>query len=208
MFLTRAGIKRLMQNAYKGGGLRIRNNGKGISITGSTWAVFFLAGEMPKETLGDLISMVGELPGKHECYKADKDGNQMEIWDDTLMDAMEIAESGGRDLEVTPVTVDSFPYSMRILQESNREITLIDDRIRSIVQPSLVDVDDDETLPNGPTLCRGNIIGTPVHTICWSNNRMAFCAMPIITHDDSITEIIRGMEDMALWGFKSPGDKE
>lgn len=203
MFLARSGLRRLMRNAYKGGGLRIRNTGEGISITGSSWAVYFLAGEIPKETLGDLISMVGELPERGESYTADKNGNQMEIWDDTWQNAMEIAGSGGEDLEITPVVVEGFPYFMRILQDCNMQITLIDERMKDIVQPSLIDPDDDETLPDGPMLCTGNIIGTTVHTICWSNNRMAFCVMPIITHDENIIEIIRGLENMPLWGIKT-----
>lgn len=195
-----------MQNAYKGGGIRIRNTGEGISITGSSWEVYFLAGEIPKETLGDLISMVGELPERGESYTADKNGNQMEIWDDTWQNAMEIAGSGGNDLEVTPVVVEGFPYLMRILQDCNMQITLIDERMKQIVQPSLIDSDDDETLPDGPILCTGNIIGMPVHTICWSNNRMAFCVLPIIPYDENIIEIIRGLENMPLWGIKTTGD--
>ena len=147
--------------------------------------------------------MVGELPERGESYTADKNGNQMEIWDDTWQNAMEIAGSGGNDLEVTPVVVEGFPYLMRILQDCNMQITLIDERMKQIVQPSLIDSDDDETLPDGPMLCTGNIIGTTVHTICWSNNRMAFCVMPIITHDENIIEIIKGLENMPLWGIKT-----
>ena len=94
----------------------------------------------------------------------------------------------------------------RLLQDCNMQITLIDERMKEIVQPSLIDSDDDETLPDGPMLCTGNIIGTTVHTICWSNNRMAFCVMPIITHDENIIEIIRGLENMPLWGIKTMGD--
>ena len=146
MFLTRSGIKRLMQNAYKGGGLRIRNDGQGISISGSSWAVYFLAGEIPKESLGDLISMVGELPERGESYTADKNGNQMEIWDDTWQNAMEIAGSGGEDLEITPVVVEGFPYFMRILQDCSMQITLIDERMKEIVQPSLIDSDGTHNL--------------------------------------------------------------
>ena len=99
--------------------------------------------------------------------------------------------------------VEGFPYFMRILQDCSMQITLIDERMKEIVQPSLIDSDDDETLPDGPMLCTGNIIGTTVHTICWSNNRMAFCVMPIITHDENIIEIIRGLENMPLWGIKT-----
>jgi len=200
MFLTRNGIKRLLQNTYKGGGLRIRNNGKGLSICGSSWAVFFLAGEIPKETLGDLIALVGELPGKHECYVADKNGNQMEIWDDSLMDAMEIAEAGGKELTVTPVIVEDRPYYMRVLQDNGLEVTTINERMLQIVQPSLIDADDDETLPDGPRLCTGNIIGTCVHMVCWSNNRMAFCAMPITPTDDGIVSILQDIEKIAFPG--------
>lgn len=191
-----------MKNAYKGGGLRVRNNGEGINVSGSSWTAFWYHGDIPKETLGDLVALVGELPEKWECYTADKNGNQMEIWDDSIMSAMEIAIDGGAELKVTAVTVDSFPYSMRVIQGSNNEITLIDDRLQAMIQPSLIDVKDDEELPTGPILKVGSILGTPVRLVCWKNDRMAFCAMPMIPSDENIVEMIKKFEEITLWRMK------
>lgn len=200
MFLTRAGIKKLMTNAYKGGGLYIRNDGKGISISGMTWAVFFFHGEIPKETLGDLIALVGELPETGEAYTADKNGNQMEIYDDKSITAMDVAKLAKYELERTPVILESPPYIVGILQNPETlQVTAVNRRMLEIVDKSLIDTEKGEELPDGPVSGGGTLVEArffPAAT--WWNNRMAF-SIGYISVDDHTTGLIKNLEGFELW---------
>lgn len=195
MFLARSGLKRLMRNAYKGGGLRVRRDHAGLHISGAYWTVYFIWGEWPKETMGDLISLVGVLPEQGEQYLATKDGNQMEIWDNTIDNAMEIAEDGKRYLEVSPVILNEGGRYYRMMQDpETKEIICINEAYYSYVNPELVDADDDEMLPEGPIVGYGSLLGKAVHMISWHNNRMAFAVIPERPQNERIIRICNDFE--------------
>lgn len=195
MFLTRSGLRRLMRNAYKGGGLRVRRNNGGLSISGAYWTVYFLWGEWPKETMGDLISLVGVLPEKGEQYLATKEGNQMELLDDAMQDAMQIAEDGQRDLNIRPVILEDFPKRYRMMQDPvTGEIVCIREEYYECIDLDLIDTDDDETLPDGPKLGPGSILGKSVQMVSWNNYRMAFSVIPERPNDEEIMRICKEFE--------------
>ena len=79
MFLKTNLLKRLMKQAYAGGGLVVARRGDWIYLSGSYWEVEVRKRYIPKKTMGDLISLIGELPEDGERFRAEKGGNQMEI---------------------------------------------------------------------------------------------------------------------------------
>ena len=195
MFLARSGLKRLMRNAYKGGGLRVRRDHAGLHISGAYWTVYFIWGEWPKETMGDLISLVGVLPDVGEQYLATKDGNQMEIWDDSIQNAMEISAEGKQYLELSPVILNEGTRYYRMMRDpETKEIICINEVYYSYVNPELVDADDDEMLPEGPIIGYGSLLGKVVHVISWHNNRMAFAVMPERPQNERIIKICNDFE--------------
>ena len=196
MFLTRSGLKKLMRIAYKGGGLRVRRNNGGLSISGACWTVYFLWGKWPKETMGDLISLVGVLPEQGEQYLATKEGNQMEILDDAMMDAMEIAEQGNYELYISPVILEDFPKHYRMMRNPDTgKIVCIREDYYECVDLDQVDTNDDEMLPEGPMIGRGSILGQYVDMVSWSNNRMAFAVIPERTQNPEIIRICKDFEN-------------
>ena len=200
MFLSRNGLKRLMTIAYKGGGLTVKSDGPGYSISGSYWAVYFLKGEIPKETLGDLIALVGELPDTRERYTATKEGNQIEIYDEKDMSALEIADSCKGELRRIPVMVNYHTYVLGLLQNpEDLQITPIDCRLLDIVQPALIDADDGEELPIGPLAGSGLVEGKFFNGASWTNNRMAYSVGFIEPSDDFTKGVIRSLEKSKLW---------
>lgn len=195
MFLTRSGLKRLMRNAYKGGGLRVRRDRSGLSISGAYWTVYFLWGEWPKETMGDLISLVGVLPDVGDQYLSDKNGNQMELWDDSLQSAMEIAGDAVTYLNVMPVILEEFPRYYRMMRNpKTKDIVCIKEQYFECVNPELIDADDDEMLPEGPIIGTGSILGKSVDVVSWHNNRMAFAVIPERPQEEKMIRICKDFE--------------
>ena len=200
MFLSRNGLKKLMNNAYKGGGLTVKNDGHGYSISGAYWAVYFLKGEIPKETLGDLITLVGELPENRERYVATKEGNQIEIYDEADLSALDAAEHCRDELIRVPVMINYHPYVLGLLQNpEDLQITPIDCRLLDIVQPALIDADDGEELPIGPLAGSGLVEGKFFNGASWTNNRMAYSVGFIEPSDDFTKGVIRSLEKSKLW---------
>ena len=79
MFLKTNLLNRLMKQAYAGGGLVVARRGDWIYLCGSYWEAEAEKKYISKKTMGDLISLIGELPEDGERFRARKDGNQMEI---------------------------------------------------------------------------------------------------------------------------------
>lgn len=203
MFLTKT-ISRLMARSYKGVGLRVRNDGEGYSVWGATWAVHFLHGAMPKETMGDLIKLVGEMPAKGEQYVADKEGNQYEIYSETDMNAflaVQAAQQHGRLVKVTRVRVlTEHGSELSVIQEPEGDIQTVPAAEVSMVQPGLINADDDETLPEGPYELLGELCeGLPVFGVGWINNRMAFCAARYkVPQEDPLNDLLGKLENIDL----------
>ena len=189
-----------MERSVKGGGLHVRNDGKGYSICGASWAVYFFKGEIPKETLGDLISLVGELPGDEESYTADKGGNQINIYDPDAYTAMDIATSVKIPMAKTPVVIEHGPYFLRVYQNmKSGQATVINEKLVGIVDPELIDSRNGEELPEGPFEGGGLVENTFFNAICWYNNRMAFSVARINLNGDHTEDLVKKIEQYTLW---------
>lgn len=193
-------MKKLMERSLKGGGLHVRNDGKGYSICGAAWAVYFFKGEMPKETLGDLISLVGELPGDGEAYTADKGGNQVEIYDGNALTAMDAATGCEELMEKTPVMIESYPHTLRAFQNvKTGRVTVINEKFVQIVNAELIDSNAGEELPEGP-FEGGAMVEERFHNdICWYNNTMAVTFARFILNGGLTEEIVKVLEEHDLF---------
>ena len=190
MFLKRNVLKALMTRAYKGNGLRVRNDGAGLTIAGAKWAVYFLHGDMPKETMGDLISLVGELPSRHEMYTADKNGNQMEIYDDGLMSPMDMVLN--KELAAVPLTACGVIGILRA-KESGEIIPV------PAVMLEMIDyskVDDDEEKPAGIFGDKTFVEGLFYNAACWQNDRMAFAIGEMRIENPVAKDIMKDLESL------------
>ncbi len=56
MFITSQGFKKLINEAYKGVGLRIGNDGEGYYISGGYWVIWIMHGWIPKKSWPPLSS--------------------------------------------------------------------------------------------------------------------------------------------------------
>ncbi|MBQ0113856.1 MAG: hypothetical protein KBT03_12060 [Bacteroidales bacterium] len=78
MFLNPNVLKKLMKAAYKEGMIVARDEDR-IYLAGSYWEAEIKKDFIPKETMGDIISLVGELPEDGKRFRASKEGNQYEV---------------------------------------------------------------------------------------------------------------------------------
>lgn len=188
-----------MKRAYEGNGLALRNDGQGITIYGGSFATYFLIGEIPKESIGDLICMVGELPEKGECFIANKAGNQMEMVLGERVNAMMIPELTKKILKVTPLYIERNKRAYAVLQDASLGITLVDAEKVGIVQGCLVDSDNDESLPQGPYFYRGEVEGGNIGGVCWANNRMGYFVQYRYPEEGYEMELLKDLEIHKLW---------
>lgn len=114
MFLDKKILGRMMKQAYKTGISLAMENGW-LFIQGAYWKLNIRKDFIPKETLGLIISLVGDLPEEGQRFTATKEGNQMEIGRPMNI---EPTEYGRSDLEITDlIIVDSTGIPLRILQD-------------------------------------------------------------------------------------------
>lgn len=79
MFLQKKIFKRLMTEAYKHRLIVAMSEDGWLYMAGSYWEVNIKKEYIPKETMGDIIALIGELPEPGERFSATKEGNQMEF---------------------------------------------------------------------------------------------------------------------------------
>ena len=79
MFINEKVLNKLMKEAYKTGLVVAAREDGWIYIAGRYWEVEMLRRLIPKEILGNIISLIGELPDPGERYLATSEGNQLEI---------------------------------------------------------------------------------------------------------------------------------
>lgn len=79
MFLRPTTLNALMKKAYKSGLAVGRTDDDWLYIAGSYWEISVKKEFVPKRTMGDIIALIGELPGPGERFIATKEGNQLEM---------------------------------------------------------------------------------------------------------------------------------
>lgn len=174
MFVTSQGFKKLINEAYKGAGLNVGNDGEGYYISGGYWVIWIMHGWIPKKELASIIELTGEMPEPGEGFKATKAGNQYELpWHEAyaaMTHAMECEEY----MEVTPMTLKyKNGQQARILQNpANKTIVLISERFIDIIDNTVVECDKGEFQAEGP------MISGKMQGVFWRNDTMALHVYP------------------------------
>lgn len=188
MFITSQGFKKLINEAYKGAGLNVGNDGEGYYISGGYWVIWIMHGWIPKKELASIIELTGEMPEPGEGFKATKAGNQYELTWHEAYAAMTHAMECEEYMEVTPMTLKyKNGQQARILQNPvNKTIVLIGERFIDIIDNTVVEYDKGEFQAEGP------MISGKMQGIFWRNDTMALHVYP--RTDDENKELIRHIE--------------
>lgn len=140
-------IKQFDEKAYKTGLVVARTEdtqgNDWIYLAGQYWEVSINRDFIPKKTMGDLITLIGELPEKGERFKATKEGNQIE-----MEMPMQVNEDGFGTFTLTITDVILIGTSgtvQRLLQdELTGQIYPINNVFISIINNAMVDKDGGE----------------------------------------------------------------
>ncbi len=173
MFLRTQGFKKLINEAYKGRGLRIERDIEGYTMAGGYWMIWIAKDRIPKKELAAIIELTGELPGIGEGFEATKAGNQYELQWGEEHNAMKMANECEDQIEVTPVTLKyASGVQARILQDpANRSIILVNEKFIEMIDNAVVEYENGEMQAQGPLIGRKT-------GVYWKNDIMALRVMP------------------------------
>ena len=164
MFVNPKELKKLMKEAFKAEFLIVGSRGNSYYIQGSYWKMLCEKRFVPKEILGLIVELTGEIPGDGECYCAGKSGNQMQL------NPMEIeVPPEAAEIEITDfVVMHRVGVAQRILQfPSSGNVYLINNKFAGMISARFIDAEHGELDPEC-ALCSVN------HGVFWENNVMKF----------------------------------
>lgn len=177
MFLKAAGFKKLINNAYKGSGLHLINDGIGLYVAGGHWIAWFKEGAVPKKALGAIIELTGEIPKPGEAFNATKEGNQIEMKEinPAILEVLRNAWETELYLTDTGILIDWKFSVTRLLQLHNQEIHLVQESIFEMISGK--DLENGEDYPDGPFY--GKYKG-----IYWRNDQAVFMVCECATREN------------------------
>lgn len=165
MFLNPKIFKKLMKEAYKTGLIVARNHVDSIYIAGRYWEAQIKKDYIPKETMGDLISLIGDIPEPGARISASKEGNQFEVGlpldirTDPEEEQMEISDL---------ILIGCGGVHQRLLQRSNGNVYAVNNVYVSIVDNGWVDEKRGEYVVDKPYFAKTGFM--------WLNNVCVFHA--------------------------------
>lgn len=145
MFINTKILKSLMTEAYKTG-LTVGETEDSIYIGGNAWEAEIMKRYLPKQVLGELIKLIGMLPGpgKYKKYIKTRDGGLEE-------DAEErkIGEENGELAEITSLVLfNKYGTPNRILTDARGQLVLVNNVFIEITNSDMND--ENEVAIQGP----------------------------------------------------------
>lgn len=87
MFLNKTKFKKMMKEAYNGGGLKVGRIYDGLVISSGTWISWTREGDIPNWLKGAVMELTGELPEEGDLFQASySDGIQYQIKENPIYD--------------------------------------------------------------------------------------------------------------------------
>lgn len=163
MFFKKAVFKRLVKNAYKGGGLTVVHDQRtdkegeiirdGYCIGGGYWIIWVDTEYITKEAKAAIIELCGELPDPGEAFTAYKEsGNQYRVAKTEIFDLPEIYKKARVSFKISNLILKDKSTSQRLLQadDGTNHIVAINEIFMDLIEPDAVDYDNGEREPDGP----------------------------------------------------------
>lgn len=166
MFIKTSLFKKLLNEAYKGGGIRIGHQKDRFYIAGSYWALMVYQDYFPKKEKAAVVELIGDLPHE-EFFRAQKDeGRQQLLTGEDWMFHFE--EEKVMDLEETELLVqEPMGIYCRLLKDEFGNIVPINQKLYDIIDESSKTDDDLDIV--GPYRVKGC-----EWAMFWHNNTSSF----------------------------------
>lgn len=179
VFITTAGFKSLIKEAYKNGRLVAGATPEEYFFEGSYWVIRVDRDCLPKKEKAAVVELTGELPSPGEVFRAAKgEDNQYEIPGNSVWDTGNIFNDCREEMAVTRSLFQCGGAHLRVIQNRRTDnCFFVSERFISILDRN--SLTEGETLPEGPrALTEGR------GTIYWKNNSMSMAVTPVFHEDD------------------------
>lgn len=192
MFLDTGIFKKLINQAFKGGGLTVGHDEEGIFLEGGRWAIWIRDGMMPNKEKANIIELTGEFPAQGEVFTAKhKYGNQYELDVKDIWKVNEAFKNAEREFTVTPVIITSKHTPIRILQEkATRNTVCIDNMLIAAINLDNLDLNIEDE-PVGPVAA-----GLKSPIMYWSNGDCTYAACLRTTEDAQELNLLKLLTNM------------
>lgn len=179
MFITTAGFKSLIKEAYKNGRLVTGATQEEYLFEGSCWVIRVDRDSLPKKEKAAVVELTGELPSPGEVFRAAKgQANQYEMQENEAWDIGNTFDRCREEMTVTRSLFQCGKAALRVIQ--NRRTNgcfFVSERFIAILDRDAIT--EGENLPEGPrALTDGRGI------IYWKNNSMSLAVLPV-SHEDN-----------------------
>lgn len=148
MFVKEGPIKRMFKEAWKGVGLRIANDKDGLLFTGRSWYMYVFREYFPKELLGAVISMTGEIPVPSMQVLYNKEEAQTELYMADTSYAVykraleaEAEDNAAERTDIIILDIHEWPY--RIYTDSMAQVYAVPERIAEMIEPGICEPNED-----------------------------------------------------------------
>lgn len=199
MFIKPGGFKKLIKAAAAtSNGLHVKNERNAIVLDATFFKLWVYRDKIPKEILGELVSVAGMLPDPGEAVLVNKYYVQEEMPETIERNAMEIYEAADTEYYATNMQINENGW-LRVFQAEEHEslpAICVPEAWLELIRYDAIDLDGGEKRPEAPrvrTESKDWILGGG---LTWANNHMAL-SFPVMRPDKMACEI-RAMNRLRL----------
>ena len=165
MFLNKTKFKKMMKEAYNGGGLRVGRIYDGLVLSSGTWISWTRDGDIPNWLKGAVMELTGELPKEGDLFQASyTDGIQYQIKENPIYDLPGRFRESHFAFTDTKVTREGIRFFQN---KQNREIIAVNEKFASLIDLKEL---QGENPPMGPVSATSK-----GDSLIYKNEESAFC---------------------------------
>lgn len=152
MFIKESDVRKILKEAYKGAGLHIANEEHGLELFGTTWHMYVFKEYMPKEILGAIITLTGEIPAEGEqiYYSFDQTKGQRELYgtalnQNTYQTAMEaqVENKSANSTDIVITDVYQNQYRIYTNRKDEEKVYVLPDKYREMIDAGFCNKDEE-----------------------------------------------------------------
>lgn len=186
MFLNRTKFKKMMKEAYNGGGLRVGRIYDGLVLSSSTWISWTREGDIPNWLKGAVMELTGELPEEGDLFQASyTDGIQYQVKENPIYNLPGRFRESHFAFTDTKVTREGIRFFQN---KQNREIIAVNEKFASLIDLKEL---QGENPPMGPVSAIGK-----GDFLIYKNEESAFCFGRLESSNEQTVELMDLLEEI------------
>ena len=180
MFLNKTKFKKMMKEAYNGGGLKVGRIYDGLVLSSGTWISWTRDEDVPNWLKGAVMELTGELPEEGDLFQASyTDGIQYQIKENPIYDLPGRFRESHFVFTDTKVTREGIRFFQN---NQDRGIIAVNEKFASLIDLKEL---QGENPPMGPVSAteKGD-------SLIYKNEESAFCFMRLSVSNSQTMEVM------------------